>query len=58
MRHDYTPQKDVNEAIAAYHAKVLSLRYDIEKLVHTLRIAAHFEDQIHWGVYQRLIVDT
>ena len=58
LKHDYTPQKDVEETIADYHAKVLSLRYDVEKLRHTLGIAAHFENQIQWNVYERLITDN
>ena len=32
LRADYHPETDAEETIASYNAKVLELRYEIEKL--------------------------
>ena len=48
------PESDVEETIASYNAKVLELRYEIEKLQHVCGLAAHFERKIQWSVFDRL----
>ena len=54
LRADYCPETDAEETIASYNVKVLELRYEIEKLQHVCRLAAHFETQIRWNVFDRL----
>ena len=54
LRGNYSPEADVEETIAYYKAKVLEFRYGIEKLEHVCGLAAHFEKQIRWRVFDRL----